>query len=474
MDPLAKPDDRSGRQKTILLALLVAALATVFLLPRMVTEPWISDDAESRPAPDRSPSAVAPSTAAEKTRYRQESQTVLAQLIAVRDRLREQNVDSWGKAEFDRAMKRVATGDEQYSYGDYADSLASYRESLEELNGLEQQGAESLQQAISEAAAAIESLNTNVAQRAIETALQIAPERDDVQELAGRAANLPVLADLVERGDVARASGRLQEARQAYREANALDPQHKRAAESVKSIDLELVNAEFRGHMSRAFTALDGNDFDAARAAFNAAEKVSPGDPAIAQGRAQIVNREAQQAVNNRMDRAEQYEKEESWSLALQVYEELLETDSSLTGARARLVPVRVRAELDQRFERFFEDPVSLATRARYEAAQKTLTDARTIPNPGEKLQGQIARLETLMARSVTPVDVVFQSDNLTRVTLFRIADLGTFEQTSLTLRPGRYIAAGTRSGFRDVRVEFTVTGEPLPGPIVVQCDEPI
>ena len=43
-----------------------------------------------------------------------------------------------------------------------------------------------------------------------------------------------------------------------------------------------------------------------------------------------------------------------------------------------------------------------------------------------------------------------------------------------MKLRPGKYVVAGTRSGYRDVRVEFTVTGEPLDKPIVVRCQEPI
>ena len=43
-----------------------------------------------------------------------------------------------------------------------------------------------------------------------------------------------------------------------------------------------------------------------------------------------------------------------------------------------------------------------------------------------------------------------------------------------MTLRPGRYIVAGTRKGYRDVRVEFEVTGEPLANPVVVRCEDPI
>ena len=71
-------------------------------------------------------------------------------------------------------------------------------------------------------------------------------------------------------------------------------------------------------------------------------------------------------------------------------------------------------------------------------------------------------------------INVVFQSDNLTKVTLFRVAEMGQFEQKSLRLRPGRYIAGGTRAGFRDVRIEFTVMGGAAVEPVVVRCIESI
>ena len=69
---------------------------------------------------------------------------------------------------------------------------------------------------------------------------------------------------------------------------------------------------------------------------------------------------------------------------------------------------------------------------------------------------------------------MVLLSDSLTEVTLFRVAKLGTFEQTSVQLKPGHYIAAGSRNGYRDVRVEFTITGEPMEEPILVSCNEAI
>ena len=86
----------------------------------------------------------------------------------------------------------------------------------------------------------------------------------------------------------------------------------------------------------------------------------------------------------------------------------------------------------------------------------------------------QVAELHRYLSQSTIPVPVVLLSDSLTEVTLFRVAKLGTVEQTSVQLKPGHYIAAGSRNGYRDVRVEFTITGEPMEEPILVSCNEAI
>jgi hypothetical protein len=43
-----------------------------------------------------------------------------------------------------------------------------------------------------------------------------------------------------------------------------------------------------------------------------------------------------------------------------------------------------------------------------------------------------------------------------------------------VTLRPGTYVAVGSRPGFRDVRMEFRVAPEIEMQPVVVQCEEQI
>jgi tetratricopeptide (TPR) repeat protein len=466
---------QSGSRKIVLLFLALAALGTVFVLPQFVSGPWLVEPAPDPGVPDTSdPAYVAPSTAAEKTRHRQESQRVLAEFVAARDRLLERQVEAWAAVDFQRALKLVEAGDEQYSYGEYSASLDSYQKALTAVQALEVTGEDKLRKALEDGNAAVASLNPLTANAAAELATLIAPQDPDVQALAARAGILPQLIDRIEAGDQARQSGRLGAAEAAYREATSLDPGHGRAADSLAAVRAEMTDSRFRGHMSRGYAALDRGEYEQAEEAFRQAGTVYPGNPAIDQALAQVENQRSGERVSRQLARAAELESREEWHEALAIYAGLLEEDPTLTDAKVRSIPARVRADLDTRLAEIMEDPLALANATPYRAAQTALADARSIPNPGEKLSTQVAQLEKYLQAAVSSVNVVFQSDNLTHVTVYRVADLGQFERTSLTLRPGRYVAAGTRKGFRDVRIEFTITGEPLEAPIVVRCVEPI
>jgi tetratricopeptide (TPR) repeat protein len=473
--PETRPASQSKARKITLIVLGAALAGTVFLLPQFVTEPWVAGDEDDLPAvPEASPSTVSPSTAAELTRYRQESQSVLAEIVAIRDRLRESKVERWAEVEFQQALGMIEAGDERYAYGDYESSLEQFRHASSRLSVIEKLGRQKLANAKVEADAAIESLNLNVASASIELASAIAPQDPEVQKLATRVETLAQVAAHIEAGDQALARERFQAAQAEFRKAADLDPLHERAAKSLAVANREVTASAFRGRMSRGFAALESQDYDGARSAFLEAGKIYPGDDAVEKALAQVDNRESGKFVSSELEHAADLESREQWMEAVSIYESLLEQDPSLTDARVRLIPARVRADLDERLGGHIEEPLRLSSEVEYRAAQAALEDARGIANPGPRLGGQIAKLDSLVKVANSPVDVKFRSDNQTHVVLFRVAELGRFEQVSVKLRPGKYVAAGTRSGYRDVRVEFTVTGKSPEEPIVVRCEEPI
>jgi tetratricopeptide (TPR) repeat protein len=472
--PQPKSSSHSRSRQITLLVLGLIVLGIIFLLPQFVTEPWLLNDTVKQEPNLPPPSAMAPSTEAEQTRYRQESQSVLAHIIALRDKLLEQNVESWSEIEFRQGLELIDEGDDLYSYGKYQKSLDSFKKALQKFTDIEAQGQHKLKLALIDGMNALESLNTNVATAASELASSIDPDDAQVRGLAERQQKLPELANLLEQADQARVADDLQTARMAYLQATNLDPLNKRAADSLASLELDITSSAFRQHMSRGYAALDRDDFETAKAAFHEADKVYPGHGDISKGLQQVENRQAILAVNRQLVSATEFEVAEEWQKAVLVYQNLLKQDPSLTEAKVKMIPANVRSELDQRLVKLIDDPLKLADPAIYRRAQIAQNDAAGIPHPGRRLTGQLKTLKKQMKLALSPVNVVFESDNQTMVTVYRVAELGQFQQTSLVLKPGRYIAAGTRVGFRDVQVEFTITGEPLIEPIIVRCIESI
>jgi hypothetical protein len=75
---------------------------------------------------------------------------------------------------------------------------------------------------------------------------------------------------------------------------------------------------------------------------------------------------------------------------------------------------------------------------------------------------------------AASPVPVRFESDSLTDVVIYKVGRLGLFATRTVDLRPGSYVAVGTRDGYRDARRAFRVAADGTTPPIVVRCEEPI
>jgi tetratricopeptide (TPR) repeat protein len=465
-----------NRQKLIIGGLLALVAAVVLLLPNLVTEPWIvdPDNPEASAIPITS---VSPSTAAEKTQYRQNSQKLLAEIIMLRDGLTSQSIEQWADFEFRSALSLITAGDEQYGYGNYSESMASFNQALEQLKTLQILGEEKYQQALITGTSAIE--NAAIGDPAIASAaatLAMAIDASDSRSIAlnQRATALPQLIEALQNAEQQLAIKQLEKASSYYQQAVAIDGKHKKAADGLVATQRAITEQSFRRAMTRGFTALEQNRFPQATDAFNQAGNIYPGRQAVIQALSQVETQQSQLLVSQQMQQAGDLERQEQWQQALGIYQSLLQTDPSLTQAKVKTIPVTVRATLHNQLQAALADPLKLSNANAYQKGRRLLKDARGIANPGPVLSQQVADLDRYLSQSTIPVPVVLLSDSLTEVTLFRVAKLGTFEQTSVQLKPGHYIAAGSRNGYRDVRVEFTITGEPMEEPILVSCNEAI
>ncbi|HZD54408.1 MAG TPA: hypothetical protein VE175_15280, partial [Woeseiaceae bacterium] len=173
-------------------------------------------------------------------------------------------------------------------------------------------------------------------------------------------------------------------------------------------------------------------------------------------------------------EEASELEESEQWTAAVDKYEEILKIDALLEFAKEGLARSRERAALHTRLEEWIAEPDALSAPATMQTATQVLLRISRMSPIGPRLQDQKNELARLLKRAATPLTVRLVSDNATEVSIFRVGQLGKFSTRELELRPGEYVAVGSRPGFRDVRLEFRVAPEIELRPIVIKCEEPI
>jgi len=262
------------------------------------------------------------------------------------------------------------------------------------------------------------------------------------------------------------------EDQEAYEETPAPAPE----IDSTPSLSppVEAPDDGFAAAMTEALGALKREDYALARDAFLRAKSLRPAAPEAASGLSQSEEGLRNLAIAGHRERGLEHERLESWRAAEAEYDSALALDGSLRFAREGKKRSAERALLQEKLDFQIGHPGRLSDARAIEEASRVLEEAKGVDWEGPKRRDAIAKLDALIASYSRPMEVEIVSDTLTDVTLHRIGRLGKFDRRSLEVRPGRYVAVGSRPGFRDVRVEFTVEpGKPL-APIRVRCEEAI
>jgi eukaryotic-like serine/threonine-protein kinase len=331
-----------------------------------------------------------------------------------------------------------------------------------------------LQAALQRGQAALQQHNSADASAAYAQALKIAADNRDAQRGARRAASLDTVVAELARASTLEQAGQLTAAAAAYRRVLALDPDTSAAQSGLARLQSQLAADQFGQALARGYAALGAGQTVAAHSAFDAAHALRPNDPEVARALQQVAAAEQDAQLRTAMANARQAENNEQWQEATKHYQQALTLDGTLVDARRSLANATARAQLDRELQLLVAQPERAYSDAVHDAGMASLQRAQAIINPGPVLQRQTAAVATLLRKAEQPVSVVLRSDGQTSVTVYKVAELGTFAERSLQLKPGRYIVAGVRSGFRDVRRELNVLPDRELSPLTVQCTEPL
>ena len=266
----------------------------------------------------------------------------------------------------------------------------------------------------------------------------------------------------------------LEKALTKYQAAFDLDPDWAPAASAVDRIKASIVQSQFNEAMSRAFTALSDDDYEAARKAFIEAGEIIPESTEPADGLLQIEIAKKQTQFAEMRQTADALVEQEKWGQALQSYKDALDQDSTLVFAKKGYQLSLKRNNLDLALERYINSPAVMVKDSELTKAKKLLVQAAREKDRGAKLKQQIKDLSLYVSLARIPVELQIRSDSKTDITVYRVATLGKIYQTSMELIPGAYTIVGTRKGYRDVHENLTLLGGRGAVSVDVSCTEKI
>tara|TARA_B110000444_G_C18832971_1_gene594252 strand:- start:954 stop:2489 length:1536 start_codon:yes stop_codon:yes gene_type:complete len=461
--------------------LLLLALLVIFVLPSVVSEyelplerrVELADIPVAETAVNAA-SAISPFEEAQRALQRKEAQDVLAELLAYQNELDALDVGSWGQQDYEASLEQASIGDEYYRTQDFNLARDTYEAGREGLRSLIDSIPSVLEQTLIEAELALIDLDAVEALAKYTLALQLDPTNELAQIGEQRALTLDDVGAMLKDADDLVEEGELQQALAIYREVLDLDSYNAYAAEEVAAVSLLITENEFAQIMSSGYVLLQAGDPERAIAAFQKASRLGikqdEAQAAIVQTENEIANTE----INRLRGLITTAEQNEQWQKAVDEYDSVLTIDRNLLFAIDGRDYADKRARLDRLLVDAIDNPERFSEDEVFEETRQTYFIGRDIENPGPRLAEQLDKLEAFLEYSLVPIVISFSSDNQTEVTLLRIEKMGVFEQTTLSLKPGRYVAVGKRSAYREVREEFTVGFGLTPETVVVQCDEPI
>lgn len=467
---------QSAKKRNLIVMALVLVLGVVlFFLPTLkptIDFPEIADAGAQikTNTKDAKPEQSSPLSDAEALVFRREAQDLLVEIVELKNELLAQQVQAWGGEEFASIESSLASAESQYQVGEYAQAKQAYTNVRAQFIALQDSFQPRLDGFLDEADAAIADYRAEDALGYYQGALTM--EETNTRALNGLAlaAVLPQIQEQLTEAINCRSRQDLRCAMQHAEQALALNADFTPAKELKDSLSTQGIQNRYQAKMSEGFLALERRNWDSARSAFNTAEKILPHQNNTTTALTQLAATREQIEVTDLLNKARGLETQEQWDAAQKIYEKLLRRDSSLVEPAARLVMVKARTKIAARYRRYLDKPMLLTSAKGAREAEQLLRDTASLTSKSSALAQKHQLLSTHLLAMKTPKEIPFRSDGQTEVTVFKVAKLGKFSETTLTLKPGKYVASGNRQGYRDVRVEFVVGGDAAIPSVSIAC----
>ena len=452
---------------SLLGALSMVLIIVIFILPSLVKQP---PDNASVIQDNTSATAIDLSVLAQKPI----AQAMFSELLIKVDELKLYGIQFWGGDQWSQALLLQQDGDDDYQAARYDLAANKYRKSMQILVDLEISVPSRLKETLKKGQNAILAGNKEQAVTNFEIALAINGTNQEAKQGLDRALKLDKVIELTALGINYETEQKWQEAMQAFKNALLIDSEWMNAEDGLARSTEAFKAERYQELLSLGYRLIKESKFVEALSAFEQAAALQPDSLQVAQALEELGIQERMAKIKALKYEALISEVNERWTSAKELYENILELDPNISEIQDNLIRVNQRIKLENNLVYYSSITDKLNDDKLYNQALKLLDAADVIVNKGPSLEKQIADLRKILSIAATPIPVTILSDEMTEVVIYKIGNLGVFKQNIVSLRPGIYIATGSRTGYRDFQIRFKVSGNTKNQSIRVECREPI
>jgi hypothetical protein len=465
----------------VILSLLAGAVATFVWLPEEVKQSAVAQVAAIAarngiviPAPTSPESDAASKDFRKMAEAKLSAEHSRDQAAQLEHDLRANGVATRNIPSFIAGVEARAHGGAAFDKRDFGNADADFRAAMKSFQATRQAIPQLRSAAMVAGNAALSQCLREQAIAEFRYALALMPHDAAAKEGMARAQVCEEVFAHINAGTKAEESGDAAAARKEYEAALQLDPKSASAQDALSALTGQVGDLQYSREVADALEDLRTHRYSAAATAVAAADKLKPNSAEVQRLSQQLSDVHSNERLQALTVEAAEDERAERWAEALDAYRAMLAVDETLVLARDGALRSEDRMKLDAELAGFIDNPERLAAEEVRTAAAEAMARAHMLASRGQRIETQLSRISVLLSQFDAPVHVNITSDGLTHVVIYRVGDLGKFNDRSVSLKPGKYTFVGSRLGYRDIRRELQISAGQTDATLEIHCEEQI
>ena len=354
------------------------------------------------------------------------AEALLSELLIKIESLKLQGILFWGMGKWEDVLIMQQEGDSAFIQQQYDVSAERYREALQLLSDMEISIPDVLKNALESGQTSILNGNKDDAIASFEIALAIDGNNLDAKQGLDRALKLDQVLARTQRGKTEFELGSYKLAIELFQDALSIDPNWEPAINGLNQAKKSYADNLFQESLSKGYRSLNDESFDDAKILFEQALSIRPNSKEALQALDELKLKRIPSLTKSLTYKGLIAEVNEEWNQAKGFYEEILVIDPNLEEVKESLNRVESRILLDAEMTSIIARSDAYNDNKVLGQAQALLGTAKSIERIGPKMEESIQKLDSLIRIALIPIDVIFESDQLTEVTIFKVCLLYT------------------------------------------------